>query len=714
MALEQEQIHGADMRYFNRELSWMEFNRRVLSEGRRQDKPLLERLKFLCIVTSNFDEFFMVRVATLKSEYLAGNYVNCPSNLSPLQQLQEIRDRYRTMLAEQYDCLLKDILPALRKEKFCFYAVEDLTDEQRSVAKKKFLNEIFPLLTPVRVNEQEPMVKAGNMRIHVGFLLKNNEQEEPLLSVVQLPPSLDRVVHLPSSEGGFHFTFLENLIVLFAATLFPGYQVLEHLCYRVTRDADFAVDESRDDDFVEAMEQVLSDRLSSEAVRLNAGGTSERITEMLRKKLGLSQDEVFLTPDPLEISDFMDLVFTPGFDHLRDNAWRPIDPLAEIDDGEEGDIWQWIAKRDRLLMHPFESFQPVVRLIEAASEDSRVLSIKMTLYRTSKNSPIVNALERAAKRGKQVTALVEIKARFDEQLNIKWADRLERAGVIVVHGIANLKVHAKALLIIRREDEGLRRYLHVSTGNYNDKTARLYTDIGLMTCRDDLCYEAGLFFNSITGYSSIPALKKLSMAPHGLKRRIIQLIDREIDKHKAGTQGKISAKVNAIADTQIIEALYRASQAGVSIQLNVRGICMLRPGVPGMSENIRVVGILDRYLEHPRVICFDNGGEPEVYISSADWMGRNLDRRVELMTPVEDPKASAELRSMLDLYMRDNQQAYELNADGSYRMVASETKAPPVHAQGQMYQRAKEKYRRNAEEEHSGVFKVRRRPPKAK
>ncbi len=700
-----------DPPYFNRELSWIEFNRRVLNEGLRDDKPLLDRLKFLAIVTSNFDEFFMVRVATLKNEFLTGNYVSCPSKLSPEEQLKAIRKEYREIIAAQYRCLHGELLPELAQRGFVYHDLESITAAHKSRLKELFHSELFPLLTPIRVNETEPMVKAGNMRLHVGFLIKKDGEENELLSVAQLPSSVDRVIRISEGEGEFHFTFLENLIIMFAASLYPGYQILEHLCFRITRDADFAVDETRDGDFVEAMEEVLNERSKSEVVRLNSGKTSEKIAGLLMSNLGLSQEDLFTTPDPLEINDFMDLVYTPGFDDLREASWKPVDPFPM---DEERSIWQWITERDRMLIHPFESFSPVIRFIETAAADPKVLSIKMTLYRTSRNSPIVSALELAAQAGKQVTVLVEIKARFDEHRNIHWAERLEKAGVIVVYGIADLKVHAKAALIIRREPKGIRRYLHVSTGNYNDKTARLYTDVGLLTARDDLCYEAGLFFNAITGYSAVPALKKLMMAPYALKARLIQLIDREIDKHRSGGNGHIAAKINSVSDPDIIDALYRASSAGVKIDLNIRGICMLKPGVPGLSETVRVVSVIDRYLEHPRIVRFNNGGNAELYISSADWMGRNLDRRVELMTPIEDPRAARRLSDMLDLYMRDTRQSYELQSDGSFRRVKPAKGKKAVRAQQEMYRLAEEANSRRGDESGEQIFNVRRRPPQAK
>lgn len=698
-----------DIRYFNRELSWIEFNRRVLYEGVRSDKPLLERLKFLSIVSSNFDEFFMVRVASLKTQYLQGNYTNCPSRMSPEEQLKAIYREYREMLQQQYRVLLEEILPELKSRGFRYLDIPDLNAEQKSSLKKKFLNDYFPLLTPVRVNGREPMVKSGNMRLHAGFVLTREGESEEHLAVVQLPSSADRIIRLPSKEGSFYFTLLENLVVMFASSIFPGYEVKEHAMFRITRDADFAVDESRDEDFVEAMEQVLSERLSSEAVRLNCSNTSAKIKDLLRESLNLTEDEVFITPNPLELGDFMDLVFVHGFDSLRDEPWKPVDILP---DAEDLSIWDWIKTRDRLLLHPFESFSPVMRMLEAASQDEGVLAIKMTLYRTSKNSPIVRALEAAAQNGKQVTVLVELKARFDEKRNIEWAERLERSGVIVVYGIAELKVHAKAMLIIRREERGISRYLHLGTGNYNDKTARLYTDIGLITAREDLCYEAGLFFNAITGYSAVPALSKLSMAPHNLKNKILQLIEREQDKHSRENPGHIMVKINSLSDPVIIDALYQASKAGVRIDMNIRGICMLKPGVKGLSENIRVVSVIDRYLEHPRALYFLNGGSPEVYISSADWMGRNLDRRVELLTPVEDPRCAKSIQEMLEVYMKDNFQAYELQKDGSYRRVSTDDPKKRVHAQWRMYQKARDGDHGDGTQ-NTRVFNVRRRPPKA-
>jgi polyphosphate kinase len=438
----------------------------------------------------------------------------------------------------------------------------------------------------------------------------------------------------------------------------------------VTRDADLGVDEERDEDFLEAMEQVLESREHSRAVRLSVttdGGGS--LAEFLRGKLGLEQSQVYEVPGPLDLGALMELAQTPGFDHLRHDPWIPRRPAPLS--GEE-ELWDVLKRQDVLLHLPYESFEPVARLVQDAARDPGVLAIKMTLYRTSGDSPIVQALEEAADNGKQVMALVELKARFDEERNIQWAQRLERAGVVVVYGIAELKVHAKALMIIRREESGIIRYVHLGTGNYNDKTAKLYTDLGLFTTNRDLAYEVGLFFNAITGYSAIPALNKICISPTAMKGRIIQLIEREAMRSTPDDPGLIMAKMNSLSHPDVIEALYRASQQGVRIRLNVRGICMLVPGVPGRSDNIRVVSIVDRFLEHARIFYFRNGGAEEIYLSSADWMPRNLDRRVELLFPLQNRTLLKRTRQILEAFFRDNVKARVLQPDGSYTRLKPE------------------------------------------
>ena len=477
--------------------------------------------------------------------------------------------------------------------------------------------------------------------------------------------------------------------------------------FRVTRDADFGVDEERDEDFMEAMEQVIETRDFSDAVRLNINHGSPQLRQILTEAFELAESEVYETPDPLELRNLMDIAGIDGYDHLRDEPWKTMQS-AWVDEDET--MWENIQRRDILLHHPYESFDPVVRLVQEAATDADTLAIKMTLYRTSGNSPIVKALERAAENGKQVSVLVELKARFDEERNIGWAQQLERAGVIVVYGIARLKVHSKALMVVRRERRGIKRYVHLGTGNYNDKTARLYTDLGLLTADDQLAYEVGLFFNSITGYSVIPGLKKLSMAPIALKNRVLELIGRESSRAQSAGSGLIIAKMNSLADPDVIQALYEASQNGVEIRLNVRGICMLVPGVPGLSENIRVVSVIDRYLEHSRIFWFENGGHPETYLGSADWMPRNLEKRVELMFPVENRDIQRRIRKMLDLFFQDNCKAHELAPDGTWTRVQPHKNAPRIRAQETAYQRIRERLSGD-EPENRQEFKVRRRPP---
>jgi polyphosphate kinase len=734
-------------RFFNRELSWIQFNRRVLEEAKRKDKPLLERLKFLTIVSANFDEFFMVRIASLKRQILAGNYTTCPSHMSPQSQLTEASKEIKALMAEQYICLHKEIFPGLTDHGFAYReSFEDLSIDQKSFLKNFFLNQVFPLLTPVRVDLENPSIPGANLRLQVAFLLEPEQDARLLaqqgtheesqevtiittaqsdfpsqgfsttqssvaqeyLAIVQVPQSLERVVFLPEKDQTRSFILLETLLVEFGHTLFPGYAIREHLVFRVTRDADFGVDETRDEDFVEAMEQVLSNREKSMAVRLNVGTSSPRLQELLQKSLALGASEVYQSEEPLELASLMNLAFTPGYDELKVEGWPPLEPRGLQEDAP---LWETLRQRDILLHHPFESFHPVIRMVEEAATDPQVLAIKMTLYRTSGNSPIIRALELAAQNGKQVTVLVELKARFDEQRNISWAERLEQSGVIVVYGIAQIKVHAKALLVIRQERTGIVRYLHMGTGNYNDKTAKLYTDMGLMTSREDLCYEVGLFFNAITGYSAIPTLNKLCMAPQGMKSRIIQLIDREADKSIPENPGRIIGKMNSLADVDVIEALYRASQKGVKIELNIRGICMLVPGVKGQSENIRVTSIIDRYLEHTRAIYFQNGGDGEIYLSSADWMPRNLERRVELMFPIEDPELFSRIITSLELCLQDNQQAFELDSTGAYHRIGSGKKAA-ITSQRARYELSKQVPIR-AQAINQREFSVRRKLPKA-
>ncbi|MDA3951688.1 MAG: polyphosphate kinase 1 [Spirochaeta sp.] len=704
-------------RFFNRELSWIEFNARVLAEAESQDVPLLERLKFLSIVSANFDEFFMVRVASVKRQIRRGKRSSCPTGMSPREQLEAIQRRVAEITEQKYQVLLEDVFPALEREGISRVRPQEWDGEQQGFVRHFFRDRVFPVLTPVRATIGEPLQSIGNLRLHAAFLLspetetresRPEEGDGPFLVVVQVPASLERVVYLPTEKSDtLAFTFLEQVILAESYQLFPGYTVTDQCLFRVTRDADFGVDEERDEDFMEAMEQVIETRDFSDAVRLNINQGSPQLRQILTEAFELTEGEVYETPDPLELRNLMDIAGIDGYNHLRDEPWKNLQsPWVDEDES----MWGNIQRRDILLHHPYESFDPVVRLVQEAATDKDTLAIKMTLYRTSGNSPIVKALERAAENGKQVSVLVELKARFDEERNIGWAQQLERAGVIVVYGIARLKVHAKALMVVRRERSGIKRYVHLGTGNYNDKTARLYTDLGLLTADDQLAYEVGLFFNAITGYSVIPGLKKLSLAPIALKNRVLELIQRETSRAKSSGTGLIIAKMNSLADPDVIEALYEASQSGVEIRLNVRGICMLVPGVPGMSETIRVVSVIDRYLEHSRVFRFENGGHPETYLGSADWMPRNLEKRVELMFPVENRDIQRRIRKLLDLYFEDNCKAHELASDGSWTRVQPHKTAPRVRTQEIVYQRIRERLSGD-EPENRQEFKVRRRPP---
>lgn len=701
--------------FINRELSWIDFNARVLTEAENPEVPLLERLKFLSIVSSNFDEFFMVRVASVKRQLRLGKRSSCPTGMSPREQLEAIQSKVAEINKRKYAVLLEEIFPALENEGIQRLRPDRWNAEQQGFVRHFFRDRVFPVLTPVRATIGEPLRSVGNLKLHAAFLLDPTEatREErpddgdgPFLVVVQVPSSLERIVFLPTEDAQrLSFTFLEQVIIAESYQLFPGYTVTDQCLFRVTRDADFGVDEERDEDFMEAMEQVIETRDFSDAVRLNVNHGSSKIRQILKEAFSLEEEEVYESPDPLELRNLMEIVSIDGFQNLRDEPWKTMQS-AWIEEDES--IWENIQRRDILLHHPYESFDPVVRLVQEAAVDPATLAIKMTLYRTSGDSPIIRSLETAAEQGKQVSVLVELKARFDEERNIGWAQRLERAGVIVVYGIARLKVHAKALMVVRRERSGIKRYVHLGTGNYNDKTARLYTDLGLLTADERLTYEVGLFFNAITGYSVIPGLKKLFIAPIALKNRLLELIQREESRAENAGTGLIIAKMNSLADPEVIEALYTASQRGVEIRLNVRGICMLVPGVPGVSEGIRVVSVIDRYLEHSRIFWFENGGSPETYLASADWMPRNLEKRVELMFPIENRDIQRRVRKILDLFFDDNRKAHEMQPDGGWVPVPRTGEA--VRAQETAYRRIRQRLVGD-EVENRQEFRVRRRSP---
>jgi polyphosphate kinase len=712
--------------YFNRELSWLEFNARVLEEALDKSNPLLERLKFLAIVSSNFDEFFMVRVASLKAQLRSGDSIPDAAGMSPSEQLAAISRRTREILGRQYECLA-EILSALSREGLAMARPAGWSAGERRWLEDFFNERISPMLTPLRVDDlgedgRPGFPSTGSLRLHAAFLLSRSQAREndkdrlgpsgdSGLAIVQVPSNLDRFIRLPTDGNTARLALIEDVVAHFGPRLFPGWNVRESLLFKVTRDADFAVDEDRADDFVAAMEEVVVDRQNSFPVRLAVSGESETITERIRTALGLDPDDVYSLAGPLDLRGLMDLAQSDYLQpertaRLRDPAWPSVHSLEPR---EGSTIWDEIGAGDKLLHVPYESFDPIVRFLDEAADDPSVLAIKMTLYRTSGNSPIVRALTRAARNGKQVAVLVEIKARFDEERNIEWASRLEQAGAIVVYGIARLKVHAKAALVVRREEDGaVRRYLHLSTGNYNDRTARLYADLSIFTADEDLCREASIFFNMITGYSAVQELRSLAVAPFDLKSRLIAMIDREAQRSTPESPGLIMAKMNALADIDVIDALYKANGAGVKILLNVRGICTLVPGVKGLSENITVVSVVGRYLEHARIIYFGNGGAEEMYLSSADWLPRNLEKRIELMFPLRDETVRSRVREIISAYFTDTAKAHALGSNGRWRKVRPAEGEEPYSVQAAFYETVKR--RKALDEAPAEDLEVRRRP----
>ncbi|MDR2070268.1 MAG: polyphosphate kinase 1 [Treponema sp.] len=674
--------------FFNRDISWIDFNRRILEEGLRPDLPPLDRFRFLAIVASNFDEFFMIRVAAIKRAFRAGvGPEQDPAGLSPEALLKKVSENARDILGWQYECLRNEIFPALARGGLELVRPDSYTLPQMDYLESLFMREIYPALTPLRFAENGHSPSINSLSLYAAFRLEPSEgaagldgtglhglektsSPEDRIAIIQIPPAPDRIIWLPTEGDRVQWVLLDDVILTWGAYLFPGYTVRESMLFKINRDADFSVDEKRDEDFIEAMEEVLLRRDYSRPVRMVCSGDSRFLRDTLARHLGLEQEDIYELDGPLNLRTLADLAAARGFEHLRRKSLS-IYPSPEFS-GDES-IWDRISRGDVMLHLPYHAFDSVVRFFRDAAEDPQVISIKTALYRTGGDSPIVRALEEAALNGKHVTALVELKARFDEELNISWANRLERAGVIVVYGLARLKVHAKISMVVRREQAGVKRYIHLSTGNYNDKTAKLYEDICLFTAREDIAFDAGLLFNMITGYSAISSMRKLAIAPITLKDRLIELINREAKRSSGENPGRIMAKMNALADPGVIRALYRASQAGVQISLNIRGICMLVPGLPGLSENIRVVSVVDRFLEHSRIFYFANAGTEEFYLSSADWMPRNLERRVELMFPVLQEDIQEQIRAVLKACFRDNSQSWLLNSEG--RWIRQEPRA---------------------------------------
>jgi len=662
--------------YLNRELSWLEFNDRVLREGVSEELPLLERLKFLAIVSSNLDEFFMVRVAGLIQQRAAGRRRTDPSGLTPAQQLERIGQRAHRMAVEQTEGIAR-ALGQLRGRGLSVLEPPEWTPPQRRFLREHFAAEILPGLTPLAVQELSPPPLLPGLTIHVAAVLGAPGVEPPWRIVaVPQPTQWTRFLAVPA-ETGVNLVRLEQIILANLDLLFPGANILGAGVFRLTRDADVDIQDDEGGDLLQSVEEAVLARRRRGAVRLEVGAEADpKIRRFLPEWLGLSPEAVYEIGGMLDATALMELAGRPGFDTLRLADWPPQPPQDLL--GAE-DLWEAMENRDILLFHPYERFDPVVRLLDLAADDPGVLAIKQTLYRTSGDSPIVRALERAARKGKQVTVLVELRARFDEARNVIWARRLEDAGCHVIYGVAGLKTHAKALLIVRREAGRIRRYVHLSTGNYNDRTARLYSDIGLLTCRREIARDVAAVFNLLTGASEATGWASLTIAPTDLRQRIVDLIEREIQASTPDRPGLIMAKTNSLQDPGIVKALYRASRAGVKVLLNVRGICCLRPGVKGISETIEVRSIVDRYLEHARIFYFRNGGNEEIYLSSADWMTRNLDKRVELLFPVNSPALLRRLLGILETLFADTAKSRRLLPDGTYERVKS--KGPALRAQ---------------------------------
>lgn len=666
----------------NRELSWLKFNLRVLKEAGVKDKPLFERLKFVAITSSNLDEFFMVRVAGLKDQLVGHAWVEDLAGLSVREQLDQIAHGAHTLVKLKYRYLFA-ILKELRHEGIVFERVSSLTGTGKRWVASYFQDTIYPVLTPMAVDAGHPFPFLGNrtLNLAVDILRKKGEKAT---AVVQVPSVLPRLVEVETDTGGRTFVFLEDIIMNYMGELFQGCDIGEILPFRITRNSDLFFAEEEAEDLLQEVERSLRRRKWGDAVRLEiVRSASPRIRRFLQDSLELEDQDVYEINGPLDPTCFMKFANLPGYDHLRFEVLKPQVP-AELLDAE--DLWQRIRESDVLLHHPFESFDPVVSFVSSAAVDPQVLAIKQTLYRVSGNSPIVAALARAAENGKQVTVLVELKARFDEENNILWARRLEEAGCHVIYGLLGLKTHAKTTLVVRREPDGIRRYVHLGTGNYNDSTAKLYTDIGLMTANEAFGSDASAFFNVLSGYSDPPVWNKFVVAPMGLREKIYELIEQEMRHARAGRRGHIIAKMNSLIDKDVILKLYEASCAGVEVELIVRGICGLRPGLPGVSENITVRSVVGRLLEHSRIFYFANGGNEQLFLSSADWMPRNLNERVELLFPIESEHHKERIKGILSLYLEDSLKAHVMQTNGIYRRAQPKTNA--VNAQTELYRQA--------------------------
>lgn len=667
--------------FYNRELSWLKFNLRVLKEAMVKDTPLLERLKFIAISASNLDEFFMVRVASLWSNFDSGVEKRDASGMSVHEQLVAISQAAHEQVRTQTKSLIA-LMAEMDAVKLHFRRVKDLSELGKDWLEEYYREVVFPVLTPMAVDASRPFPFLANKTLNLAVELIKADGEHSM-GLIQVPSVLDRIVEV-EPEGKRTFVFLEDIIASHCHDLFKGCHILDMVSFRVTRDSDLDLEEDDSVDLMKEVEESLRKRKRGAAVRLEIFKTNNnRIKRFLEENLDVTEMEVYEINGPLDPTCFFKFI---GMKGMWPWLYEPFVPQRPLELPDDSDLFAAIRENDILLHHPYESFDPVVKLVSDAADDPQVLAIKQTLYRVSGNSPIVAALARAAENGKQVTVLVELKARFDEENNILWARRLEKAGCHVIYGLVGLKTHAKIILIVRKEDNGIKRYLHLGTGNYNDSTAKLYTDLGLMTANDEFGSDASAFFNLLSGYSEPPVWNKLVMAPLGLREKIYALIDNEIAMVRSGREGHIIAKMNSLIDQPVIQKLYEASAAGVHIDLIVRGICGLRTSIEGISDNITVRSIVGRQLEHSRIFWFANGGEEQLYLSSADWMPRNLNDRVELFFPVETEEHIHRIKALLDLYLRDNVGAHMMQSNGTYRRVRN--KLEPVSAQSTLYEMA--------------------------
>ncbi len=676
--------------YTNRELSWLLFNNRVLNEARDKQNPLFERLKFLSITASNLDEFFMVRVASLKDMVNAGYKKKDIAGMTAAEQLARVNEETHELVKEQYNVYNRGLVPRLQEKGLHIVGHhENLNKEDAEYVDRYFLDNVYPVLTPMAVDSSRPFPLIRNKSLNLGALVtKKNGDGELEFATVQVPSVLSRIVPIPSTEEK-KVILLEEIIERNIHKLFLNYDIVCTYPFRIMRNADLTIEEEEAEDLLEEIEKQLKKRQWGQAIRLEVEeGIDSRLLKILKEDLEIEKEDIYAIRGPLDLTFLMKMYGMEGFDELKEHSYLPPQPVPELP--EDADIFEKIREGDILMHHPYQTFEPVVRFIRQAAKDKDVLAIKQTLYRVSGNSPIIAALEQAAENGKQVSVLVELKARFDEENNIVWAKKLEKAGCHVIYGLVGLKTHSKITLVVRREENGIRRYVHLGTGNYNDSTAKLYTDIGLFTCSELIGEDATAVFNMLSGYSEPRSWNRLSLAPLWLKDRFLYLIEREREHALEGRNARIIAKMNSLCDKSIIEALYRAGAAGVKIDLIVRGICCLKVGIPGIGDNIKVRSIVGNYLEHARIFYFENDGKPEYYCASADWMPRNLDRRVEILFPVEKPELREKLQHILECQLQDNVKASVLRSDGTYHKVARQSNRPAFNSQRTFCKEARE------------------------